>query len=104
MSAAYDVLPFEEQPNVDADHYYLTNVYYPQMKAEYEEQHLIEEVTNQHDDTFHRIRNSLWFMPTRILNIIREKNRAKSTVGEMNEYGEIEKRETIAASLSRSAF
>jgi len=103
LSAAYDVLPRNEQPN-DADHYYLRATVYPQIKAEYEEQHLIEEVTNQYDDTFHRLRNAMWFLPTRILNIVQEKNRAKATVGEMNAQGEIEKRETIGASLSRSAF
>ena len=51
LSASYDILPLSEQPGVDADHYYLTSTVLPQVKAEYEESHLIEEVTGQYDDT-----------------------------------------------------
>merc|ERR1711879_20721 len=104
MSSTYDVLPLSEQPNVDADHYYLTSTVLPQIKAEYEEQHLIEEVTGLYDDTHHWIRNRLWFWPTRLMQILKEKNRAAGTTGQMNQHGEIEKTETIAGSLSRSAF
>ena len=72
LSASYDVLPLSEQPGVDADHYYLTSTVLPQVKAEYEEQHLIEEVTGQYDDTHHWLRNRLWFWPTRLMQIIKE--------------------------------
>jgi len=104
LSAAYDILPLSEQPGVDADHYYLTSTVLPQVKAEYEEQHLIEEVTGQYDDTHHWLRNRLWFWPTRLMQIMKESNRSAATAGKMNSHGEIEKTETIAASLSRSAF
>jgi len=104
LSAAYDILPLSEQPGADADHYYLTSTVLPQVKAEYEEQHLIEEVTGQYDDTHHWLRNRLWFWPTRLMQIIKESNRSAATAGKMNSHGEIEKTETIAASLSRSAF
>ena len=104
LSASYDTLPLNEQPGVDADHYYLTSTVLPQVKAEYEEQHLIEEVTGQYDDTHHWLRNRLWFFPTRLMQIFKESNRSAATAGKMNQHGEIEKTETIAASLSRSAF
>merc|ERR1711971_995048 len=104
LSAAYDILPLSEQSGVDADHYYLTSTVLPQVKAEYEEQHLIEEVTGQYDDTHHWLRNRLWFWPTRLMQIMKESNRSAATAGKMNSHGEIEKTETIAASLSRSAF
>jgi len=104
LSASYDILPLSEQPGVDADHYYLTSTVLPQVKAEYEESHLIEEVTGQYDDTHHWLRNRLWFFPTRLMQIMKESNRSAATAGKMNSHGEIEKTETIAASLSRSAF
>merc|ERR1712014_401594 len=99
-----DVVKCRMRAGVDADHYYLTSTVLPQVKAEYEEQHLIEEVTGQYDDTHHWLRNRLWFFPTRLMQIFKESNRSAATAGKMNQHGEIEKTETIAASLSRSAF
>merc|ERR1711970_503031 len=104
ISAAYDQLPHEEQPNYSADHKYLSSTVMPQMKAEYEEQHLIEMVTNQFDDMHHKIRNCGWFGLTRLMQIQSQKSKVKSNVGVLNADGQIERQETIGASLARSAF
>jgi len=103
-SASYDQMPHEEQPNYSADHHYITATQLPQVKAEYEEQHLVEMVTNQFDDMHHKLRNCGFFGITRFMQIQQQKSKAKSTVGVLNSEGQIERQETIAGSLARSAF
>merc|ERR1711879_1067342 len=103
LNACYDVLPLDQVPNVDADHYYTSTTVLPQIKAEYEEKMMLQAITGDYDDGHVKVRAFAWFNPTRLLQIIQQKGKA-SGKATMDAHGNIQVSETIGGSLSRSAF
>ena len=99
-----DIMPFEEQPGLDADHYYLEKVVGPQCKGEYEEMFLVDCVTGDHSDVHADLRKYFWFRPTRFFQIMEQskKNEGEMTVN--SETGQLDRNDTIASSFVRSAF
>jgi len=99
-----DILPFDKQPGLDADHYYMEKTVGPQLKGEYEEMFLVDCVTGDHNDQHADIRKYFWFRPTRLFQIIEHSRRSEKPMTVNSETGQLERNDTIASAFLRSAF
>lgn len=98
------VLPYNQQPNIDADHFFLENEYKPQITCEYEENQMVEAVTGNYPDVFHQLHHWFWFYPTRFFQIMQQKRKVDGETTLNTVTGQLERNDTMASSFLRSAF
>jgi len=97
-------LPDQYQPNIDADHYFMDYQFGSQLRCEYEEQRMVDSVTKTFADAQAIVRNAFWFFPSRFFHILAQSQKKSADVTVNTQTGQLERNDTIASSLSRSAF
>jgi len=98
------VLPLDQQPNIDADHYFLENEYKSQIVCEYEEESMVEAVTGDSLDVWHQLSLWGWFYPTRLPQIMAHKKKQEGETTLNPVTGQLERNDTMASSFLREAF
>ena len=101
LQATNQQLPYSEQPNVDADHQY-SRKHWDEFLAEEDEKNIVNAVTRDWDDGQGRLRYFVNYAWSRLPVILKERAMTKSV--EINTRGQVVKNDSIATSLSRSAF